>query len=150
MIFAMSSSPSIPPLRVRRLDPRATLPRKAHADDLGWDLAAIEATRIEPGRIARLRTGLAFGFPPGVGGFVKDRSSMAARGLHTLAGVIDPDYRGEVQVLVVNLGDEAIELEPGQRIAQMVLLATLRTEAVEVEELDATVRGAGGFGSSGR
>lgn len=137
-------------LRIRRLAANAILPRKAHPDDLGWDLATLETVRVEPGRMAKLRTGLAFGFPPGVGGFVKDRSSMAARGLHTLAGVIDPGYRGEVQVLVVNLGDAALEIAAGERIAQLVLLATLPAELLEVDDLDATPRGAGGFGSSGR
>jgi dUTP pyrophosphatase len=147
----MSNAATAPSaLRIRRLDDAAVLPRKAHPDDLGWDLAALETVRVEPGRIAKLRTGLAFGFPAGVGGFVKDRSSMAARGLHTLAGVIDPGYRGEVQVLVVNLGDAALDVTAGERIAQLVLLATLPAELVEVDDLDDTARGAGGFGSSGR
>lgn len=151
MILAMAThAPNPTTLRIRRLDPAAVLPRKAHPDDLGWDLAALESVRIEPGRIARLRTGLAFGFPAGVGGFVKDRSSLAARGLHTLAGVIDPGYRGEVQVLVVNLERTAVELAAGERIAQLVLMATLPATLVEADNLDDTERGDGGFGSSGR
>ena len=122
------------------------------AGDAGYDLYAIAACSIEPGQRALVDTGLHLEIPPGFVGLVKDRSSVAVAGIHTLAGVIDSAYRGELKILVVNLDDSVYQVREGQKIAQL-LLVPARTEAVElVDSLDALAsseRGAGGFGSTG-
>ena len=140
-------------LRVQRLDPAARLPARAHDDDAGYDLYALEAARLEPGARARLRTGLAIELPPGHAGLVLPRSGLAARhGISVVnaPGLIDAGYRGELQVLLLNTDREAaFEVSAGDRIAQLVIVAVGSPEIVEVDALTATVRGEGGFGSSG-
>jgi dUTP pyrophosphatase len=140
-------------LRVQRLDPTAKLPARAHDDDAGYDLYALEGARLEPGARARLRTGIAIELPPGHAGLVLPRSGLAARhGISVVnaPGLIDAGYRGELQVLLLNTDREAaFEVSPGDRIAQLVIVAVAAPEIVEVDALAATVRGEGGFGSSG-
>lgn len=150
MSSAAPTTDTIPTLGVRRLDARAVLPRKGHADDLGWDLCALETVEIPAGQLGRIQTGIAFEFPAGVGGFVKDRSSWALRGLHTLAGVIDPGYRGELVVVVANLGPDTLRIKAGERCAQLVLIGLQPARLEERGELAASDRGSGGFGSTGR
>ena len=141
-------------LPVRRLDPAATLPARAHDDDAGLDLYACEAVTVWAGARASVRTGIALEIPPGHAGLVLPRSGLAAR--HGIAlvnspGLIDSGYRGEVRVLLLNTDSDAqFEVEPGDRIAQLVVVATGSLELVEVDALDETARGAGGFGSTGR
>jgi dUTP pyrophosphatase len=140
-------------LQVRRLDPRASLPAYAHDGDAGLDLATVEALELAPGRRAAAPTGLAVAIPSGWVGLVHPRSGLARRHGVTVAnapGTIDAGYRGEVQVLLVNLGDEPVRLEAGERVAQLLLQRVGRAEVREVETLDETARGAGGFGSTGR
>jgi dUTP pyrophosphatase len=141
-------------LRVRRLDPAATLPARAHADDAGYDLCALEGVTIGPGERAKVRTGIAIALPEGHAGWVLPRSGLAARhgiALVNAPGLIDAGYRGEVAVLMLNTDREsAFEVEPGMRIAQLVVAAVAAPEVVEVPDLDDTQRGAGGFGSTGR
>ena len=140
-------------LEVQRLDPRATLPTRAHAGDAGFDLYAMEAVTLEPGERALVRTGVAIALPEGHAGLVLPRSGLAARhgiALVNAPGLIDEGYRGEVKVLLLNTDRrEAFAMAPGDRIAQLVLVAVPAAEAVEVAELGATERGNGGFGSSG-
>ena len=140
-------------LRVRRLDPAARLPVRAHDDDAGYDLHALEADRIEPGARAKVRTGIAIEFAPGHAGLVLPRSGLAARhgiALVNAPGLIDAGYRGELQVLLLNTDrDATFEIAPGDRIAQLVIVAVAAPEVVEVDALAATLRGEGGFGSSG-
>ena len=140
-------------LAVRRLDPRASLPTRAHPGDAGLDLHALEECMLEPGRRAALRTGIAVAIPEGQAGLVLPRSGLAARHGLTLVnapGLIDSGYRGEIRVLLLNTDrDERCRIEAGDRIAQLVLIRVELLTPVVVEELDATVRGAGGFGSSG-
>jgi dUTP pyrophosphatase len=140
-------------LRVRRLDPRAVLPARAHAGDAGLDLRALEPVTLAPGERARVRTGLAVALPPGHAGLVLPRSGLADRHGVTVVnapGLIDEGYRGEVQVLLLNTDRLAsFTAGAGDRIAQLVVVALPAVEVVE-GELDATARGAGGFGSSGR
>jgi dUTP pyrophosphatase len=139
-------------LRVRRLDPEAPLPHLAHAWDAGLDLCAAEALTLAPGARAAVGTGLAIAVPPGWVGLVHPRSGLALRHGLTVAnapGTIDAGYRGELKVLLVNLGAEDVPIERGDRIAQLVLQQVGIVEVVEVEELDDTTRGTGGFGSSG-
>jgi dUTP pyrophosphatase len=142
-----------PALRVRRLDRAARLPVRAHEDDAGYDLHALEAATLAPGERAMLRTGIAIALPPGHAGLVLPRSGLAAR--HGIAivnapGLIDAGYRGEVKVLLLNTDRSAtFQVSPGDRIAQLVIVAVATPEVVEADALAATLRGEGGFGSSG-
>jgi len=140
-------------LRVQRLDPAAKLPVRAHDDDAGYDLHALEPQRLEPGERALLRTGIAIELAPGHAGMVLARSGLAAK--HGIAivnapGLIDAGYRGELKVLLLNTDRKAaFEVAAGDRIAQLVIVAVAAPEVVEADALAATVRGEGGFGSSG-
>ena len=140
-------------LRVRRLDPAAKLPVRAHDDDAGYDLHALHAVRLDPGARARVATGIAIELPPGHAGLVLPRSGLAARhgiALVNAPGLIDAGYRGELQVLLLNTDrDAAFEIAAGDRIAQLVIVAVAAPAVVEVDALAATARGEGGFGSSG-
>jgi len=142
------------PLRVRRLDPAARLPVRAHPGDAGLDLHALEAASLAPGGRAAVRTGLAVEIPPGHAGLVLPRSGLARRhgvALVNAPGLIDAGYRGEVEVLLLNTDRSAsVHLAAGDRIAQLVLIEVAAPEVVEVEALPDSQRGAGGFGSSGR
>jgi dUTP pyrophosphatase len=143
-------------LRVKLLDPAARAPQVAHpGEDLGYDLFALEATVLRPRATIRVRTGIAVearhpatGAPLGL--LVRDRSSMAARGIATTGGVIDAGYRGEILVLMTNLGDAPIELKAGEKIAQMVPVPVLTGIVERVESLEDSARAEKGFGSSGR
>jgi dUTP pyrophosphatase len=140
-------------LQVRRLDPGASLPTYAHEGDAGLDLATIEALELAPGARAAAPTGLAVAIPTGWVGLVHPRSGLARRHGLTVAnapGTIDAGYRGEVQVLLINLGAETVSLAPGERVAQLLLQRVGHAEVREVDELTDTTRGEGGFGSTGR
>ncbi len=141
-------------LRFRRLSPEARPPTRAHDGDAGFDLHAVEAASIEPGHRASVGTGVAVAIPEGYAGLVVPRSGLAARhgiSLVNAPGLIDAGYRGELRVLLMNGDPEhTFSVDPGDRIAQLVLVAVESPELEEVDELDATVRGAGGFGSTGR
>jgi dUTP pyrophosphatase len=140
-------------LRIVRLDERARLPTRAHPGDAGLDLHALEAAVIEPGCRASIPTGVAVEIPPGHAGFVLPRSGLAARhGISVVnaPGLIDAGYRGEVRVLLLNTDhDQRFALGAGDRIAQLVLVRVELAVAVEVEALESSERGSGGFGSSG-
>ncbi len=140
-------------LHVRRLDPAARLPVRAHRDDAGYDLHALHAARLEPGARAKVRTGIAIELPAGHAGLVLPRSGLAARhgiALVNAPGLIDAGYRGELQVLLLNTDRaEVFEIAAGDRIAQLVIVAVATPDVLEVDELAATRRGEGGFGSTG-
>jgi dUTP pyrophosphatase len=140
-------------LRVRRLDPAARLPVRAHEDDAGYDLHALHAARLEPGARAKIRTGIAIELPPRHAGLVLPRSGLAARhgiALVNAPGLIDAGYRGELQVLLLNTDrDAAFEIAAGDRIAQLVVVAVAAPEVFAVDALAGTQRGEGGFGSTG-
>jgi dUTP pyrophosphatase len=141
-------------LRFRRLSAAARPPAQAHEGDAGYDLHAAEEVTIDPGERASVGTGIAVAIPKGQAGLVVPRSGLAARhGISVVnaPGLIDSGYRGELRVLLLNTDRaEPFAIEPGDRIAQLVLVAVETPQLEEVEELDATVRGAGGFGSTGR
>ena len=149
----LQTTPPLDVLRVRRLDPAARLPVRAHDDDAGYDLHALEGARLEPGARAKLRTGIAIELSPGHAGLVLPRSGLAARhgiALVNAPGLIDAGYRGELQVLLLNTDrDHVFEIAAGDRIAQLVIVAVAAPEVVEVDALAASERGEGGFGSSG-
>ena len=120
--------------------------------DAGFDIRAAEELMLEPGSQAAVSTGLRVAIPSGWVGIVKDRSSMASRRVYTHAGVIDSGYRGEVRILLSNHGSAPYHIQPGAKIAQMLLVPCI-TGCVEValpEDLGSTERGEGGFGSTGR
>lgn len=137
-------------LKLLRLDSRATLPTRAHVHDAGLDLYLLEDSEILPLQGAILRTGIAMAVPERHVGLVRDRSSMAKRGLKTAGGVIDSGYRGEIQIVLRNLTQESVHLKSGERIAQLLILPIVTPAVLEVKELDSTSRGEGGFGSTGR
>ncbi len=137
-------------LPIRRLDPAAVLPTRAHPDDAGLDLYGLEDAAVAPGEGRVLRTGVAFAVPPGHVGLVCDRSSMAKRGLKTAGGVIDAGYRGEVGVVVWNISSIPQTVKKGERVAQMLVIPIAVPAPVDTEDLGETARGAGGFGSTGR
>jgi dUTP pyrophosphatase len=143
-------------LRVKLLEDGAKLPVVAHpGEDLGYDVFALEAVVLDPHKTVRVRTGISVearhpetGVALGL--LVRDRSSMASRGIATTAGVIDAGYRGEVQIVMTNLGTEPVELKAGEKIAQMIPVPVLTGVVEAAETLEDSARLAKGFGSSGR
>lgn len=140
-------------LPIRRLDPSVELPTYAYAGDAGLDLRANEDVTLAPHERRLISTGLAVAIPEGFAGFVQPRSGLALKQGLSMAntpGLVDSHYRGELKVCAVNLDDEhPITIERGERIAQLVIQRVPTVRLVEVDELDETDRGAGGFGSSG-
>ena len=136
-------------LKVKRLSSKATLPRRMRDGDAGFDLYSVETVFIEPGEIVTIPTGIAVELPPNTCMILKDRSGLALKGLHILAGVIDENYRGEIKVVMVNLSKNRITLSRGTRVTQALILPYLSPEIVEVDTLSDTERGDKGFGSSG-
>ncbi|MBM44597.1 MAG: dUTP diphosphatase [Phycisphaerae bacterium] len=144
-----------PVLSIKRLNALATIPAYQSAEAAGMDLhAAIEEEiTLEPGAITLVPLGFAMALPPGHEGQVRPRSGLASKHGITLPnapGTIDSDYRGEVKVPLVNLGDSAFTIEQGMRIAQMIIAPVVQARLVEVDELDDSERGDGGFGSTGQ
>ncbi len=143
-------------LKVRKLAEGARAPVVAHpGEDLGYDLFALEAARLGGRETVKVRTGISVearhpqtGTPLGL--LVRDRSSMAARGVTTTGGVIDAGYRGEILVLMTNLGDGVVEIAAGEKIAQMIPVPVLTGLVQEVESLEDSARAEKGFGSSGK
>ncbi len=138
---------------IKRLDPTVELPRYAYPGDAGLDIRANEMVDIPPLARVLISTGLAVAIPDGFAGFMQPRSGMALKKGLSIAntpGLIDAQYRGELKVIAVNLDThETIHIEKGERIAQLVIQEVPVVELVEVDELDDTERGSGGFGSSG-
>lgn len=143
-------------LRVKLLERGARAPEVAHpGEDLGYDIFALEETFLPMRQTVKVRTGIAVegrhpetGAPLGL--LVRDRSSMAARGIATTGGVIDAGYRGEILVLMTNLGEETVQLKAGEKIAQMIPVPVLTGKVEVVDSLEESARAARGFGSSGR
>lgn len=137
-------------MRIKRLIDRLPAPQRETEGSAGYDLrSAIGAITILPGERRVVETGFAWEIPAGMVGMIRPRSGLAVRqGLHVMAGVIDSDYRDEVKVLLVNLGDTTITIMTGDRIAQMVITMFHGNPLIEVDELDDINRG-GGFGSTG-
>lgn len=141
-------------IQVRRLSAAAILPRYMTDLAAGVDLHATLAAEISlaPGERALVPTGLALAIPPGFEGQVRPRSGLALKkgvSLVNSPGTIDADYRGEVGIIIINHGQEAVTIAPGERIAQLIIAPVVRAEFVEVDELAVTRRNAGGFGHTG-
>ena len=139
-------------VKVLRTDPAAQLPVYAHPGDAGMDVRSIEEVMLSPGARALIHTGLVLMLPPNAEAQVRPRSGLALKhGVTVLntPGTIDAGYRGEVGVILVNLGTEPFVVEKGMKIAQLVVSPVVQAEVVEVTSVDETDRGAGGFGSTG-
>ena len=139
-------------LPIRRLRDDAVVPMRAYAGDAGLDLAACERVELAPGERATVATGLAVAIPDGYAGFVQPRSGLASRHGITLVnspGLVDSGYRGELKVILLNTdAREPFVVEPGMRIAQLVVMQVPGIDPVEVDELPESERGVRGFGSS--
>jgi dUTP pyrophosphatase len=137
---------------IRRLRDDAVLPVQAYDGDAGLDLAACDAVTLGPGERAVVGTGVAVEIPAGYAGFVQPRSGLASRhgiGVVNSPGLIDSGYRGEIRVVLLNTDrDESFTVEPGMRVAQLVVAPVASVRLIEVDELAASERGARGFGSS--
>lgn len=136
----------------KRLHPDAILPVYAHPGDAGLDICAVEHVTLAPGDFVAVATGWAIALPPNTECQVRPRSGLAAKhgiGVVNAPGTIDEGYRGEIKVILINHGHESFVIEPGMRIAQLVIAPVLRVSPVECDTLSDTVRGTGGFGSTG-
>ncbi len=136
-------------MNVKKLDPRAKLPLRAHPTDSGADLFALEYTVLPPHCITKVRTGIAVELPANTSGIIWGKSSVESQGIKAMAGLVDAPYRGELIVCMYNLNDTEFVFEAGQKVAQLVVLPTLYPTFEEVAQLSNTSRGQGGFGSTG-
>ena len=139
-------------LNVKRLRPEGRLPSYSHDGDAGLDLYAADTSVLQPGCSMLVQTGIAIALPPGTEGQVRPRSGLALNSQVTVLnapGTIDEGYRGEVGVILINHGKKPFTIELGMKIAQLVVAPRVQVEVVLVEDLDETLRGPGGFGSTG-
>jgi len=137
-------------LKIQRLDKDVDIVKYAHKGDAAFDLRASMDVVVGKGDKVLVSAGIKMAIPEGYAGFIWDRSGLAAKNsIHCLAGVVDSSYRGEVKVVLINLGEEDFYIKKGMRIAQMVIQKIENPELVEVEDLSETCRGEGGFGSTG-
>ena len=138
-------------IKIKKLKPDATLPCYVHPGDVGMDLFAMEDAEIQPGERKFFFLGFALEFDHGHAAIIKDRSSMAKKGLHTMGGVFDAGFRGEYNVLLVNVSKDPYQVQKGDKIAQLVIYPVVIAELEETDgELSASSRGQGQFGSTGR
>jgi dUTP pyrophosphatase len=136
-------------LKIKRIHPAAKLPGYGHPGDAGLDLYSAVDHVLAPASVFAVPTGIKMAIPPGHVGLVWDKSGISLKGVHRLAGVVDAGYRGEVQVVMVNLGGEPFAIRTGMKIAQMLIQPIVAVSIVETDALDDTSRGEGGFGSTG-
>lgn len=137
-------------LKIKKIHPDAILPKYLLPGDAAMDLYANEAKILQPTQRELISTGIAMAIPTGHVGLIWDRSGMAANhGIKSMGGVIDSNYRGEVKVILHNLTNLPFTIEKGMRIAQMLIQEVTQKEILEVEELDESIRGEKGFGSTG-
>jgi len=136
-------------LKIRRIHPEAKLPSYGHKGDAGLDLFSCADYVLGAGEVKAIQTGIKVAIPRGYVGLIWDKSGISLKGVHKLAGVVDAGYRGEVQVVMINLGNTPYEIKKGMKIAQMLIQPINEVKVIEVEDLDDTSRGEGGFGSTG-
>ena len=137
-------------LKVKKINPDAKLPQYSHKGDAGLDLFSSVDCVLQKGEVRPVPTGIKVAIPKGNVGLIWDKSGISLKGAHRLAGVIDSGYRGEVRVVMVNLGADAFVIEKGMKIAQFLIQPVVEIEVTEVEELEETARGENGFGSTGK
>ncbi len=136
-------------IKIKKMTPGAKIPAYAHSGDAGMDLFSCMDMTLAPGETKPVPTGIQMAIPQGYVGLVWDKSGISLKSVHRLAGVVDAGYRGEVRVVMVNLGTEPFAIKPGMKIAQMLIQPVEAPTIVESDTLDDTSRGAGGFGSTG-
>jgi dUTP pyrophosphatase len=136
-------------LKIKRIHPEAKSPAYGHPGDAGLDLFSCVDCVLDEGEVRAVQTGIKVAIPAGHVGLIWDKSGISLKGVHRLAGVVDAGYRGEIQVVMVNLGCEPYEIKKGMKIAQMLVQPIDEVKVVEAEDLDGTTRGEGGFGSTG-
>jgi dUTP pyrophosphatase len=136
-------------LKVKRIHKDAKLPLYGHKGDAGLDLFSRVDCVLAAGEVKPIQTGITVAIPRGYVGLIWDKSGISLQGVHRFAGVVDAGYRGEVQVVMANLGRGPYEIKKGMKIAQMLIQPIMEVKVVESEELDDTSRGEGGFGSTG-
>lgn len=138
-------------IKVKKLEPKAIIPTRANQSDAGWDLYSVASRNMAPNQRVIYRTGLSFEIPEGYVGLVWPRSGLATKeGVDVLAGVVDSGYRGEVMVCLLNTGVRYVEIKEGDRIAQILFQEVPHFQLQEVETLQNSDRGEGGFGSTGK
>ncbi len=137
-------------LKVKRIVEGAKLPFYHHQGDAGLDIFSAVDCVLEAGAAMAVPTGIKVAIPEGYAGLIWDKSGISLRGVHKLAGVIDSGYRGEVKVVLVNLGREPFRIEKGMKIAQLLIQPVIEVQVVETDELGETSRGEEGFGSTGK
>ncbi len=137
-------------MKVKKLDPRAKLPQRAHPTDSGADLFALTRTVLAPRSITHVHTGIAVELPENTSGIIWGKSSVESKGIKAMAGLVDAPYRGELIVCMYNLNDTEFVFEEGQKVAQLVVLPTLYPAFEQADELSDTSRADGGFGSTGK
>lgn len=137
-------------LKVKRIHKDAKLPLYQHQGDAGLDLFSMMDYVLAPGEVKPIPTGIKVAVPEGHVGLVWDKSGISLQGVHRLAGVVDSGYRGEVRVVLVNFGGEPFVIEKGMKIAQFLIQSVAEVKVVDVDELEDTSRGEGGFGSTGK
>jgi dUTP pyrophosphatase len=136
-------------LKIKRIHPEAKLPVYGHPGDAGLDLFSVVDRELGPGEVLAVPTGIQVAVPAGHVGLVWDKSGISLQGVHRLAGVVDSGYRGEVRVVMINLGPGVFAIRKGMKIAQMLVQPVAEVEVVESDSLDDTSRGPDGFGSTG-
>ena len=137
-------------MNVKKLSPNAIIPTKGSVEAAGYDLYSIESYALRPMERHAFSTGIAMSIPKGLYGRVAPRSGWAFKyGIDVLAGVIDTDYRGVIMVILINLGQDIVQINAGDKIAQLIMESHTKLQFNEVTELDPTIRNAGGFGSTG-
>ena len=137
-------------LKVKRIHEDAKLPLYQHKGDAGLDVFSSIDCVLEKGEVKPISSGIKVAIPEGYVGLIWDKSGISIKGVHRLAGVVDSGYRGEVKVVMVNLGDEPFVIDKGMKIAQLLIQPINKVKIVEVEELEETSRGEEGFGSTGK
>ncbi len=137
-------------LKVKRIHPDAKLPLYQHQGDAGLDLFSSVDDVVKAGEVKPIPTGIKLAVPEGHVALVWDKSGISLKGIHRLAGVVDSGYRGEVRVVLANLGKEPFMIEKGMKIAQLLIQPVTKVEVVETENLEDTSRGENGFGSTGK
>lgn len=137
-------------LKIKKLHPSALLPTRAHHDDAGLDVYCYERTSISPHTTVKVPTGIAYEIEEGYCIFAWDKGSVGSKGIKTLGGVLDSGYRGELFIPLHNLSNQEYIFEAGDKLAQLVIQKVEFPEIIEVSELTESVRGEGGFGSTGK
>jgi len=137
-------------LKVKKMSPDAKLPLYGHKGDAGMDLFSSSECVLQKGEVYAVPTGIKVEIPMGYVGLIWDKSGVSLKSVHRLAGVVDAGYRGEIKVVMVNLGQDPFVIDKGMKIAQFLIQPIVEAEVVEVEDLEDSSRGEGGFGSTGK